>query len=120
MFNKKFKKLLKRKEWDHKVNLLEYILKKFNAKAYTVIVGITSQGRAYSRIKFEICNTIFLYSKEEQIPTASIRLQKVKLAYNKEQDIIREVTNKLKNIKYFNKLYIIWGYNNIQIKEEDK
>ena len=27
--------------------------------------------------------------------------------------LIREVIDKLKNIKYFNKLDLIWGYNNI-------
>ena len=31
-----------------------------------------------------------------------------------------EVINKLKEAKYFNKLDLIWGYNNIQIKEEDE
>ena len=34
--------------------------------------------------------------------------------------LIREVINKLKEAKYFNKLDLIWGYNNIRIKEEDK
>ena len=34
--------------------------------------------------------------------------------------LIREVINKLKEAKYFNKLDLIWGYNNIQIKEGDK
>ena len=34
--------------------------------------------------------------------------------------LIREVINKLKEIKYFNKLDLIWGYNNVQIKEGDK
>ena len=34
--------------------------------------------------------------------------------------LIREVINKLKKAKYFNKLDLIWGYNNIQIKEGDK
>jgi len=34
--------------------------------------------------------------------------------------LIGEVINKLKDAKYFNKLNFIWGYNNIQIKEEDK
>jgi len=31
--------------------------------------------------------------------------------------LIAEVINKLKEAKYFNKLDLIWGYNNIQIKE---
>ena len=34
--------------------------------------------------------------------------------------LIGEVINKLKETKYFNKLDLIWGYNNIQIKEGDK
>jgi len=31
--------------------------------------------------------------------------------------LINEVIDKLKNAKYFNKLDLIWGYNNVQIKE---
>ena len=34
--------------------------------------------------------------------------------------LIGEVINKLKEVKYFNKLDLIWGYNNIQIKEGDE
>ena len=34
--------------------------------------------------------------------------------------LIREVIDKLKEAKYFNKLDLIWEYNNIQIKEGDK
>jgi len=34
--------------------------------------------------------------------------------------LIREVINKLKEARYFNKLDLIWGYNNIQIREGDE
>ena len=34
--------------------------------------------------------------------------------------LIGEVIDKLKKAKYFNKLDLIWGYNNIWIKEGDK
>jgi len=34
--------------------------------------------------------------------------------------LIREVIDKLKEAKYFNKLNLIWGYNNVQIKKGDK
>jgi len=34
--------------------------------------------------------------------------------------LMGEVINKLKETKYFNKLDLIWGYNNIQIEEGDK
>jgi len=34
--------------------------------------------------------------------------------------LIGEVTDKLKKAKYFNKLDLIWEYNNIRIKEGDQ
>ena len=34
--------------------------------------------------------------------------------------LIGEVINKLKEAKYFNKLDLIWGYNNIWINEGDE
>lgn len=34
--------------------------------------------------------------------------------------LIGEVIEKLKDAKYFNKLDIIWGYNNVRIKEGDE
>ena len=34
--------------------------------------------------------------------------------------LIGEVINKLKEAKYFNKLDLIWGYNNVRIKEGDE
>jgi len=34
--------------------------------------------------------------------------------------LIGEVIDKLKNTKYFNKLNLIWKYNNVQIKESNK
>ena len=34
--------------------------------------------------------------------------------------LIAEVIDKLKEAKYFNKLDLIWGYNNVWIKEGDE
>jgi len=34
--------------------------------------------------------------------------------------LIGEVIDKLKEAKYFNKLDLIWGYNNVRIKEGDE
>ena len=40
-----------------------------------------------------------------------IRLQKTELTYNKGQNAaILNVIDKLKEVKYFNKLDLIWGY----------
>ena len=39
LFNKKkFKKLLERREWDHKINLIKEAPKKLNTKVYTMII----------------------------------------------------------------------------------
>jgi len=39
LFNKKkFEKLLKRHEWDHKINLMEEASRELNAKAYAMIL----------------------------------------------------------------------------------
>ena len=35
---KKFEKLLERREWDHKINLLKNVPKKLNTKAYEITV----------------------------------------------------------------------------------
>jgi len=45
-----------------------------------------------------------------------------KLEKNPIQQIqwICQIIDKLKEAKYFNKLNLIWGYNNVQIKEGDK
>jgi len=34
--------------------------------------------------------------------------------------LIREIIDKLKKAKYFNKLDLIWRYNNIQIKKDNE
>ena len=47
-----------------------------------------AQDKTYYRIKFTICSTMFLHSKEEQIPMTSTRLLEIELVYNKGQDII--------------------------------
>ena len=87
------------------------------------MVGTITQGKTYSGIKLKIYDTMFLYSKERQILMVSSRLQKVKPVHKKDEmslPLIKEVINKLKDMKYFNKLDLIQEYNNMQIKEGDK
>ena len=39
LFNKKkFEKLLEKQEWDHKINLIEEVLKELNTKAYAMTI----------------------------------------------------------------------------------
>jgi len=48
------------------------------------------------------------------------KLNQVTIKKKTPLSLIREVIDKLKEVKYFNKLNLIWGYNNVQIKEGDK
>ena len=65
---------------------------------------------------------MFLHSKKGQVIMIGTRLQETESGYNKEQPLplIGKVINKLKEAQYFNKLDLIWGYNNVWIKEGDK
>ena len=51
------------------------------------MVGTITQGKNYSGIKLKICGIMFLYSKERQILMVSSRLQKVKPAHKKRQNV---------------------------------
>jgi len=48
------------------------------------------------------------------------KLNQVTIKNKMPLSLIEEVIDKLKEMKYFNKLDLIWGYNNVQIKEGDK
>ena len=45
------------------------------------------------------------------------KLNQVTIKHKTPLPLIGEVINKLKEAKYFNKLDLIWGYNNVRIKE---
>jgi len=72
---------------------------------------------------------MFLYSKEEWfiMKNGSLwlvqdyrRLNQVTIKDKTPLPLIGEVIDKLKEVKYFNKLNLIWRYNNVQIKEGDE
>jgi len=94
LFNKKkFKKLSERREWDHKINIMDEAPKELNAKAYTMtlkekelVVRRTTQGRTHCGIKIKICSTMLLYSQERQIIMVGSRLQEVKPGHDQRQD----------------------------------
>jgi len=48
------------------------------------------------------------------------KLNQVTIKNKTPLSLIGEIIDKLKKARYFNKLDLIWGYNNIQIKEGDK
>ena len=127
LFNKKkFEKLPKQYKWDHKINLIEEAPRKLNTKAYAMTfkeeealnqwldkqlkVGLIMESKSrYIALCFYIpkkdgfLRLVQDYKKLNQITIKD----KTPLL------LIGEVINKLKEAKYFNKLDLIWGYNNV-------
>ena len=127
LFNKrKFEKLPKQCKWDHKINLIEEAPRKLNAKAYAMTfkeeealnqwldkqlkVGLIMESKSrYIALCFYIpkkdgfLRLVQDYKKLNQITIKD----KTPLL------LIGEVIDKLKEAKYFNKLDLIWGYNNV-------
>ena len=65
---------------------------------------------------------MLLYSQDSllQLVQDYRKLNQVTIKNKMPLPLIRKVINKLKEAKYFNKLDLIWEYNNVWIKEGDK
>jgi len=118
LFNKKkFKNLLERQEWDDEINLIEDTLKELNTKTYAMTIKEDETlNQWYVALYFYIPKKdglLWLVQDYRKLNQHTIK-DKMPLL------LIGEVINKLKEAKYFNKLDLIWGYNNIWIKEGDK
>ena len=134
LFNKKrFEKLPERREWDHEINLIDEALKELNAKAYAITlkeeevlnkwldeqlkVGLIVESKSrYAALCFYIPKkdrSLWLVQNYRKLNQVTIK-DKTPLP------LIGEVIDKVKEAKYFNKLDLIWGYNNVQIKEGDE
>ena len=134
LFNKKkFEKLPERHEWDYEINLMDEAPKELNAKAYAMTLKeeealnqwLDKQLKAGLIVesKSRYAAPCFYIPKKD----GSLRLvqdyRKLNQVIIKDKiplSLIGEVIDKLKEVKYFNKLDLIWGYNNVQIKEGDK
>ena len=134
IFNKKkFEKLPERHGWDYEINLMNKAPKELNAKAYAMTLKeekslnqwldeqlkaelIVESKSRYAAPCFYIPkkdSSLWLVQDYRKLNQVTIK-DKILLS------IIEEVIDKLKEAKYFNKLDLIWGYNNIWIKEEDE
>ena len=127
LFNKKkFKKLLERQEWDHEINLMEEASKKINAKAYTMMLKEEEalnqwldkqlKVRLIIELKSQYATLCFYIPKKDrslQLVQDYRKLNQIMIKNKTLLPLIREVINKLKKAKYFNKLDLIWGYNNV-------
>ena len=134
LFNKKkFKKLPERCEWDHKINLMDKAPKELNTKAYTMTIKeeealnqwLDKQLKAglivESKSKYvALCFYISKKNGSLQLVQDYRKLNQITIKDKILLPLIGEVINKLKEARYFNKLDLIWGYNNVQIKEGDK
>jgi len=134
LFNKKkFKKLPERREWDHKINLMDEAPKELNAKAYAMTLKeekvlnqwLDEQLKAglIVELKSRYVAPCFYIPKKNgllQLVQDYRKLNQVMIKDKTSLPLIGEVIDKLKKAKYFNKLDLIWEYNNIRIKEGDK
>jgi len=127
LFNKKkFQKLPERREWDHEINLTEEAPKELNAKAY--MMTLKEEEALNQWLDKQLKADLIVESKSRYavlyfyIPKKDSSLQLVQDYRKLNQIIIKdktplpligEVINKLKEMKYFNKLDLIWKYNNI-------
>ena len=134
LFNKKkFEKLPERRKWDHEINLTEEAPKELNAKAYTMTLKeeealnqwLDEQLKAGLIVESKSRYTapcFYIPKKDGSLRLVQDyrKLNQVTIKDKIPLPLIGEVINKLKEAKYFNKLDLIWEYNNIQIKEGDE
>ena len=134
LFNKKkFKKLPEKRKWDYEVNLMDKAPKELNAKAYAITIKeeealnqwLDEQLKAglIVELKSRYAVSYFYIPKKDGSLHLVQNYQKLNQVTIKDKTpllLIGEVIDKLKEAKYFNKLDLIWEYNNIWIKERDE
>ena len=134
LFNKKkFEKLPERHEWDHRINLTKEAPRELNAKAYAMTLKeeealdqwLDKQFKAELIVesKSRYAAPCFYIPKKDgslRLVQDYRKLNQVTIKDKTPLPLIGEVIDKLKEAKYFNKLDLIWGYNNVRIKEGDK
>src|SRR5258708_8669485 len=134
LFNKKnFDQLPAHTEWDHEINLIDGAPTEITSKIYNMtplekieLDKFLDENLASKRIrpsKSPYSAPCFFVPKKD----GSLRLcqdyRKLNSHSLKDKTLlplISEVLDQLKDAKFFNKLDIIWGYNNVRIKEGDE
>ena len=112
---------------------MEKVLKELNTKAYAMMIKgkkalnqlldkqlktrlIVESKSRYAALYFYILKK----NRSLQLVQDYRKLNQVTIKNKTSLSLIGEVIDKLKEVKYFNKLDLIWGYNNVWIKEGDK
>jgi len=134
LFNKKkFENLPERQKWNHEINLIEEASKELNAKAYIMTLKeeealdqwLDKQLKAELIVELKsryvaLCFYIPKKDRSLRLVQDYRKLNEVMIKDKTPLPLIREVIDKIKKAKYFNKLDLIWGYNNVRIKEGDE
>jgi len=125
LFNKKkFKKLPERREWDYEINLMDEAPNELNAKAYIMILKeeealnqwLDEQLKAELIVESKSRYVVSCFYKKDsslQLVQDYRKLNQVTIKDKIPLPLIREVIDKLKETRYFNKLDLIWRYNNV-------
>ena len=127
LFNKKkFEKLPERHKWDHEINMTDEAPKKLNAKAYAMTLKeeealnqwLNKQLKARliveSKSRYAVlCFYIPKKNSSLWLVQDYRKLNQVTIKNKTPLPLIGEVIDKLKKARYFNKLDLIWRYNNI-------
>jgi hypothetical protein len=120
-------------EWDHQINLTEDAPLEISSKVYNMTPrekeelnkfldkNITSQRIKPSNSPYA-APCFFVPKKDGSLRLCQDyrKLNEVSIKDKTPLPLISEVIDQLKDAKYFNKLDIIWGYNNVQIREGDE
>ena len=121
LFNKKkFEKLPERHEWDHEINLIEEVPRELNTKAYSMTLkekealnqwldkqlktGLIVESKSWYAAP---CFYIPKKDGSLQLVQDYMKLNQITIKDKTPLPLIGEVIDKLKEVKYFNKLDLI-------------
>jgi len=133
VFNKVvFKKLPDQSKWDHTIELIPNVTLK-DYKVYPLNVKEQEKLNKFLEeyLKLEwiwpsksLCMVPFFFMKKKDRSFWPVQdywqLNEVTVKNKYSPPLIQELINKVWGAKYFTKLYIWWGYNNVKIKEGDE
>lgn len=134
LFNKTtFDKLPEWTEWDHAIELTEDAPKEIDTGTYNMTIKEQDELKAFVKenlesgrirpLKSPFAAPMFFIPKKDgskQLVQDYHKLNRVTVKDKSPLPRINEVIDKLGKAKYFNKLDIIWEYNNVRIKEGDE
>ena len=119
-------KLLERYKWDHEINLMDEAPKELNAKTYAMMLKeeevlnqwLDKQLKARLIVELKsryVAPYFYILKKDGSLWLVQDyrKLNQVTIKDKTPLPLIGEVIDKLKETRYFNKLDLIWGYNNI-------